>query len=477
MVRTVNKNILSERYATEEMNKIYSELGRARLERQFWLRILKSQSDYGVEIPDDAITAYENAVDDIDFDRIREIEEKTRHDVKARIQAYNEAAGGKYELIHLGMTSRDMTDNVEQIQILRAASIILRKYVSILRHFRDWAEEYKDRLIVARTHNQPAQVTTLGRKFAMYMEELIPAFQDYEKFIRNYPMRGIKGAVGTQADQLTLLGDEEAVELLELEAVDKFGFGGLLEAPGQVYPRSLDYRLASLLSSLSSACESFAKDMRLMAGRELVTEGFKEGQVGSSAMPHKMNTRSSERICAFSELLKMYVDGASRLSGVQWEEGDVSCSVVRRVILPNMFYVSDGLCETTLTVLNEMGIYPAVIDAELKKYMPFMASATLLNKAVEEGLGREEAHAIIKRHAVPAALNMRKSGRPENNFIESLAGDVEFPLNTNGIREIVSEPEKLIGLAANQTDRVVEKANEIILEYPSAATYEPEEIL
>ena len=278
---------------------------------------------------------------------------------------------------------------------------------------------------------------------------------------------------------LTLLGSEKKVKELEKKVAKQLGFARVLDATGQVYPRSLDYALISRLSLLGSACENFAKSMRLMAGYELVTEGFKKGQVGSSAMPHKMNTRSSERICAFSELLKMYGDGASRLAGDQWEEGDVSCSVIRRVILPDAFYSSDGLCETTLTVLNNMGAYPAMVEKELERYLPFLASTEILMTAVKSGIGRESAHEIIKKHAVEEVLSMRERGTSPQ-LAQRLANDSNFKkagITEKKIDAILKDKKHFVGNASKQIDAVGAKVKLLLKRYKKEANYEPGDIL
>jgi len=469
-------NILAQRYATDPIKEVYSERGKILLERDLWIAVLRAQADLGMDVPIGAIEAYEIAREDVDLPLIRQIEKETRHDVKARIQAFNAAAMG-YEYIHIGLMSRDLTDNVEQMQIKDASKIIFGKYVSVLRHLVDKANEYAHIEITGRTHHQAAQTTLLGRRFAMWAEELYGALVDFEGFVENYPLRGIKGPVGTQFDMLNLLGSKEKLEQLENRIAKYLGFQEVLDSPGQVYPRSLDLKLASHLSLVSAGCENFVKNMRLMSGYELVTEGFKEGQVGSTAMPHKMNTRTSERICGFSELLKMYMDGASRLSGDQWEEGDVSCSVVRRVILPDMFFASDGLCESTLTVLNEMGPYPNVISKEVDRYLPFLATTELLGAAVKSGMGREEAHAIIKKYAVKSALEMRETGNPENSFVPMLTSDPEFEVTEPEIRKILSDKTHFVGNAREQINFVSEKTRSLIDKYPTEALYEPDSIL
>jgi len=474
-----NVNVLSQRYATGEINRIFSEEGKILLERELWISVLKAQKRLGVAIPDGAIERYEEAKEAIDLELIKRIELRTRHDIKARIEAFNAAAGG-LEYIHLGMTSRDLTDNVEQLQNRRAAEVALGKYVSVLRHLVEKAEEYRHIEITGRTHHQAAQTTLLGRRFAMWAEELHAHLVEFEAFIRGYPLRGIKGAVGTQSDMLTLLGSPEKVEALEAEVAERLGFAATLDAPGQVYPRSLDYKLVAHLAALASACESFAKTMRLMAGYELVTEGFREGQVGSSAMPHKMNTRSSERICALAELLKMYADGGSRLAGDQWEEGDVSCSALRRVILPDAFYATDGLVETTLTVLNEMGPYPAVISEEVDRYLPFLATTEMLAVAVSRGVGREEAHAAIRRHAVGEALRMRETGTRENRLVRLLADDPVFRgagIGEAELQGVLRDKARFVGNALRQIDAVKAKTKPFLERHAQAARYEPGEIL
>ncbi len=473
-----NANVLSQRYAGPEINDIFSEKGRILAERELWIAVMKAQNRLGVSIPSNVIEAYESAKTDIDLDFIKARELETKHDVKAKIEAFVKASGAS-EQIHKGMTSRDLTDNVEQMQFKKASSIILGRYVSVLRHLLDRASVYRDIVLTARTHHQAAQPTLLGRRFSMWAEELLNHLLNFEGFLNAYPLRGIKGPVGTQFDMLTLLGAAEKVRLLEEMVADSLGFEKVLDSAGQVYPRSLDYALLSHLAFMGSACENFAKGMRLMSGYELVTEGFRKGQVGSSAMPHKMNTRSSERICGFSTLIKMYADGASRLAGDQWEEGDVSCSVVRRIVMPDALYASDGLCETTLTVLCNMGAYPVAIGKEVERYLPFLATTEILMTAVQAGVGRETAHEAIKKHAVAEAMAMRQEGstprlsqRLGNDPVFKAAGITEERINT-----ILGDTRHFVGNAEQQIQAVMFRSESLFQRYAEAAQYEPGEIL
>ncbi|MBW1780064.1 MAG: adenylosuccinate lyase [Deltaproteobacteria bacterium] len=452
--------------------------GRILAERELWIAVMKAQRRLGLSIPSDVIEGYEAAKNDIDLDFIKGREIETKHDVKAKIEAFVKASG-RAEQIHKGMTSRDLTDNVEQMQFKKASEIILGRYVSVLRHLLDRALDYQDIVLTGRTHHQAAQPTLLGRRFAMWAEGLLIHILDFEAFLGAYPLRGIKGPVGTQFDMLTLLGSPEKVHALEKLVAESLGFEKVLHATGQVYPRSLDYALLSRLACMGSACEDFAKGMRLMSGYELVTEGFKEGQVGSSAMPHKMNTRSSERICGFSTLIKTYTDGASRLAGDQWEEGDVSCSVVRRIVMPDAFYASDGLCETTLTVLSNMGAYPVIVQKEVERYLPFLASTEILMTAVKAGVGRETAHEAIKKHAVAEAMAMRQQGaiprlpqRLADDDLFKAAGIAEAQINA-----ILEDTRHFVGNAREQIEQVRFKAGPLLKQYADAAGYEPGEIL
>jgi adenylosuccinate lyase len=475
---SANLNVLSERYATDRMNRIFSTRGRILLERELWIAVARAQRTLGVKIPAGAIRKYQAASERIDLALIRRIEGRTRHDLAARIEAFNRAAGTEGG-IHLGMTSRDVTDNVEGLQIRRAGRLLFGKYLSVLRHLVDASRAHRRIFLTARTHHQPAQPTLLGRRMAMWAEELLHHLKAFETFLENYPLRGIKGPVGTRSDMLRLLGSREKVDRLEQMVAEQLGFERVLDAPGQVYPRSLDHEFVARLTGLAAAPESFAKTIRLMAGGELITEGFAKGQVGSSAMPHKMNTRSAERICALAELVKTYADGGSRLAGDQWEEGDVSCSAVRRVIVPDACYASDGLCETALTVLNRMKPYPAAIRSELDWFLPFLATTEILLLAVGKGIPRDRAHRLIKKHATAELAAMREQAR-QPELAARLAGDTVFRragITTEEIEAVQERVRRSVGTAERQIGRVAARARRLIRKYPAEAKYEPGEIL
>ena len=469
-------NVLADRYATVDMATIWSPENKIVLERRLWIAVLEAQMRLGLEVAAGAAQAYLAVVDHVDLESILARERVTRHDVKARIEEFNELAG--FEVIHLGMTSRDLTDNVEQLQILTSLTYVRDHLIAVLVALADRALEYDGLAMAGRSHNVAAQITTLGKRFANAGQELLLAYSRIEYLLSRYPLRGIKGPMGTAQDALDIFGgDSGAVTVLDGIVAKHLGFNEILTSVGQIYPRSLDAEVISALSQAAAGPSSLATTIRLMAGQELATEGFKDGQVGSSAMPHKMNARSCERICGLNAILHGYVAMINGLSGNQWQEGDVSCSVVRRVALPDSFFAIDGLIEATLTVLKGFGAYPAVIERELERYLPFLATTKLLTALVHAGVGRETAHAVIKEHAVATVLAMREHGSAENNLYDRLAADPRIDLTSSAIRKMISEPLEFVGTSSNQVAEFVRQVHAVAEAHPEAASYRPAAIL
>ncbi|MFG2302003.1 adenylosuccinate lyase [Actinacidiphila glaucinigra] len=469
-------NVLAGRYASAELATLWSPEQKVVLERRLWLAVLRAQKDLGIEVPDQALADYERVLEQVDLASIAEREKVTRHDVKAHIEEFNALAG--HEHVHKGMTSRDLTENVEQLQIRLSLEHVRDRTVAVLSRLGSLAAEYAELVMAGRSHNVAAQTTTLGKRFATTADELLVAFARVEDLLGRYPLRGIKGPVGTAQDMLDLLGGD-AGKLAELERriAAHLGFSEVFTSVGQVYPRSLDYDAVTALVQLAAAPSSLAKTIRLMAGHELVTEGFKPGQVGSSAMPHKMNTRSCERVNGLAVILRGYASMVGELAGDQWNEGDVSCSVVRRVALPDAFFAFDGLLETFLTVLDEFGAFPAVIARELDRYLPFLATTKVLMGAVRAGVGRELAHEVIKEHAVASALAMREKGAERNELLDRLAEDERIPLDRGGLDALMADRLSFTGAAADQVAEVVRRIAEVAGRYPQAAAYTPGAIL
>ncbi len=458
------------------MTELWSAEHKMIMERRLWVAVLQAQQELGVDVPDGVVEDYQRVIGDVDLVSIAERERRTRHDVKARVEEFCAIAG--HEHIHKGMTSRDITENVEQLQIRSALMLVRARMVATLARLGELAAEHRSLVMTGRSHNVAAQATTLGKRFATVAEEMLLALQRLDDLIARYPLRGIKGPVGTSQDQLDLLdGDVAKLADLERRIAQHLGFDDVLTSVGQVYPRSLDFDVVSSLVQAVAGPSNLATTIRLMAGIELVTEGFQPGQVGSSAMPHKMNTRSCERVNGLAVVLRGYLSMVGELSGDQWNEGDVSCSVVRRVALPDAFFAADGLFETFLTLLGEFGAFPAVVQRELDRYLPFLTTTKVLMAAVRRGVGREIAHEAIKEHAVTVALEMREKGAERNDLLERLAADDRLGLTAADLAALVADPLSFAGAASSQVDDVVRRIERLVTANPEAAAYRPGTIL
>ena len=469
-------NVLATRYASPEMVHIWSAEEKIVLERELWVAVLEGQQDLGLVVEDTVIDAYRSVIDKVDLESIERRERVTRHDVKARIEEFSSLAG--HEQIHKGLTSRDLTENVEQLQIKRSMILVQQRLVAVISRLAELAIEHQDTVITGRSHNVPGQPTTLGKRFANLGEETILAFERIEELLKRYPLRGLKGPMGTQQDLLDLFdGDSSKVNQLERLVADRLGFECVLNAVGQVYPRSLDLDVVSGLTQAASPLGNIALQIRLMAGLDLATEGFSEGQVGSSAMPHKMNARSAERVSGFVAVLRGHLAMTASIAGDQWNEGDVSCSVVRRVALPDAFFALDGAIETVLTVLDGFGAYRRAIDRELERYLPFLVTTRLLTAAVKAGAGREQAHQAIKEHAVAAAIEVREGTSGENDLLERIINDPALPIEADEINEAIGDHNVFVGLADSQVAAFVATAATINSQHPEGGSYRPSPIL
>jgi adenylosuccinate lyase len=465
-------NVLASRYASTAMRAIWSPTHKVVAERRLWLAVLRAQRELGVDVPDGVIDDYERVVDDVDLGSVAARERETRHDVKARIDEFSALAG--HEHIHKGMTSRDLTENVEQMQIRDALVLVRASMVATIARLGELAAQYRELVITGRSHNVAAQATTLGKRFATIADEMFVALERLDDLVERYPLRGIKGPMGTSQDQLDLVdGSLEKLAELERRVARHLGFERVLTSVGQVYPRSLDVDVVSALVQAVAGPGNLATTIRLMAGHELVTEGFQAGQVGSSAMPHKMNTRSCERVNGLAVVLRGHLSMVSELSGAQWNEGDVSCSVVRRVALPDAFFATDGLFETFLTVLAEFGVFPAVVQRELDRYLPFLATTKVLVASVRRGVGREVAHDVIREHAVSVALEMRETGAESNDLLVRLAADDRLRLSSEDVGTLMAEPLTFTGAAVAQVDAVLARIEKLVADNPEAAGYRP----
>ena len=462
-------NLLASRYASERMRSLWTQERKVILERRLWLAVLRAQRALGVDIPEEAIDAYEAVISDVDLESILAREAITRHDVKARIEEFCALAG--YEHIHRGMTSRDLTENVEQMQIRESLETVRDGMAALIGQLADRAEAHSTLAMTARTHNVAAQVTTLGKRFIDIASEAIIGFERIEDLLARYPLRGMKGPVGTQLDQLDLLGSPSAAAELERLVAEHCGFSRVLPTSTQVYPRSLDLDVVSALVQAVSAPSSLAVTLRLMAGHGLVSEGFGAGQVGSSAMPHKVNARSCERIGALKSVLDGHLTMAASLSGRQWNEGDVSCSATRRVMLPDAFFAADGLLHTARAVINELEVFEGVLVAELQNHLPLLATTRLLGAFVHAGMGRETAHDLLAEHTQIEMHYRRGTSQTysPSMLLDRLAADSRIPLNRGDLDALFADPKDFVGRAKEQVSEVISDARSIQKRYPTAS--------
>ena len=465
-------NVLADRYAGSALRELWSPRRRVVAERELWVAALEAQTELGVPATGGTAQAYRAVMEQVDLDSIRNRERQTRHDLAARIAEFNELAGR--QAIHRGLTSRDITENTEQTLIRRSLLVIRDKTIALLARMGARAAEHRDLAVAGRTHNVAAQPITFGKRLAAAAQETLFAHRRLENLLADYPLRGLKGATGAQQDLLDLFaGNAGKVEEMERKIARMLGFSHVMTAVGQIYPRSLDLETVSVLNLIASGPSSLAVALRLMAGQGLVAEGGRDGQVGSSAMPHKTNMRTCERINGLALVLQGHLTMAGGLAGGQWNEGDVSDSVVRRVIFPDAFFACDGLLEGALHVLDGLQTFPALIRAELEAEWPFLTTTRVLTEAVRAGMGREDAHRKISDHAARAAAARRRG--EECDWWGDLGDDPGFPLTADQIREAARGAGT--GRAAGQADDIVAQISEITAGSPEAAAYRPEPLL
>jgi adenylosuccinate lyase len=421
-------SIVGKRYASSQMQNVWSAETKVLKERELWIAVMRAQVKVGIDISSEVIAAYESVKTKIDLGSIERRETELKHDVKARIEEFNALAG--HQKIHLGLTSRDVTENIEGWQTKTSLDLTLSSSAQLLEELAKKIESYSGLAIVGRTHNVPAQLTTLGRRFASWSEEFLIALENLETLHTNYRVKGIKGAIGTGSDLKALHSDN----WLEIEraVADELGIKKTLIAPSQIYPSA-----------------SIATNIRLMAGLSLLSEGKASGQVGSSAMPHKNNPRLSERVYGLFILLKGYLTMVSEISGNQWNEGDVSESVVRRVALADSFYTIDAILRSMRKILSELQVNESAISKELDRELEYLLSSKVLLKAVEKGIGRESAHSLILESATESRFSSSET------FFELLARNKELGLSLSELEALKSNPGEHLGDASRQAEQVL----------------------
>jgi adenylosuccinate lyase len=441
---------LWDRYPSKDMLKIWTEETKFSNWRKVWFAVAKIQKELGMNYSDEQIADLEKYIYNLNLERANEIEKKIKHDVMSHIRAYGEQAESAKGIIHAGLTSCDVTDNAELMQIRDALNLIIPKVANAIDLTAKDAEIHKDLMLLGYTHYQPAQPPTLGKRISMWGYQFLMALQDLEYRKENFKGRGVKGATGTMADTITLLGSKEkAVELDKLVAKE-LGFKETFPITGQTYPKLFVYQMVSTLAQIAIAAEKAAIDIRLMQHDKEVEEPFSKDQVGSSAMPYKRNPMASERICSLGRYSRGLVASSAETAAVQWLERSLDNSAIERLIIPDAFLSADAILEVYLRVMDGLVVNHKIIEQNLMRELPFMAINTILMEAVKKGGDRNYLHGKLKQYAMEAGDSI-KQGK-SNNLLQKIEDDKEIPLNAKEVETVLKNSNEFIGRSVEQAD-------------------------
>ncbi|HJU88232.1 MAG TPA: adenylosuccinate lyase [Gemmatimonadaceae bacterium] len=442
---------LAERYASRAMLELWSPQTRHSLWRTLWLRLAEAERALGVPIPDDALSQMREHIDDIDFARVAEYERRFRHDVMAHIHAFADVAPAAKPFIHLGATSAYVTDNADLILMRRGLELLRDKLLETLRALAVFAREWRDEPTLGYTHLQPAQLTTVGKRATLWMQDLVLDLADAEHRIATMPLRGVKGTTGTQASFLELFdGDHEKVRRLERMVTDSVGFRTALPVTGQTYTRKLDAQVLGVLSGIAASAAKFSSDVRLLQSFGEIEEPFENEQVGSSAMAYKRNPMRSERIAGLARFVISLEGNANHTHGVQFFERTLDDSANRRLSIPESFLATDAILVLMINVASGLEVHPARIRRRIEAELPFMATEKLIVRAVQRGGDRQVVHEIIRKHSLAAARAL-KEGAERNDLLERLAADLGFGVPLDELRS-ATDPTEFVGRAPQQVD-------------------------
>lgn len=445
------KSPLTDRYAGVEMSYNWSPQRKHSTWRRLWLALAESEKQLGLNISQEQIDQMKAHLDDIDFEAVAKKEAELRHDVMSHIHVFGAQCPAAMPIIHLGATSCFVTDNTEIIQMRDGLKLILGKLLKVAEILAANAEKYKNMPTLGFTHYQPAQLTTVGKRFALYLQDFTFDIERIEEEIERIPMRGVKGTTGTQASFMELFhGDHEKIRQLDRLVAEKMGFNKTVALSGQTYSRKIDYFVLSALSGIAQSAYKFAGDIRLLANLKEIEEPFEKHQVGSSAMAYKRNPMRSERICALSRYLMNLPLNAAQTHSVQWFERTLDDSANRRLSLPESFLAADIILSLVANVANGMQVWPKVIEKHVMAELPFMATENILMAAVSAGGNRQELHEAIRQHSMDAGRRVKAEGA-SNDLIERLAADPLFAKVSPKFHEILA-PSQFVGRAPQQVD-------------------------
>jgi len=442
---------LAERYASQAMLELWSPATRHGLWRRLWLALAEAERDLGVEIPDAAIREMKANLDNIDFDAVAKYEKRFRHDVMAHVHAFADVAPSAKPFIHLGATSAFVTDNADLILLRRGLSLLRSRVLDVLRALAQFAEKWRAQPTLGYTHLQPAQLTTVGKRATLWMQDLVLDVEDIDYRLRTLPFRGVKGTTGTQASFLEIFdGDHDKVRQLDRMVTEKMSFPAPLPVTGQTYTRKLDAFVLGVVAGVAASAAKFSGDVRMLQAFGEIEEPFEKEQVGSSAMAYKRNPMRAERIASLARFVNSLEGNANQTHAVQYFERTLDDSANRRLVIPEMFLATDAIMLLMANIASGLEVHPAVINRRLSAELPFMATEQLIVRAVRAGGDRQVAHETIRKHSLAAAAAL-KDGADSNDLLERLGRDKSFGVKLEDLRGAI-EPSRFVGRAPEQVD-------------------------
>ncbi len=430
------ENPFAERYASSEMLYLFSPDFKFRTWRKLWITLARAEQKLGLPIQSSQIREMEKFQEQINYPSAQKFEKKFRHDVMSHIHAYGQQCPRAKSIIHWGATSSYVTDNTDLIQIKDGTRLILRRLLNVMDGLRNFVLIYKAQPTLAFTHFQAAQPTTVGKRFCLYLQDLVLDFQELEFFLTRLKFLGVKGTTGTQASFLALFKNEKKVDQLDQAVTQAMGFQKSFTISGQTYTRKVDSQILNVLSNIAQSASKFANDLRLLQHLKEAEEPFEEEQIGSSAMAYKRNPMRAERICALARFVMGLPLNTAMTHATQWFERTLDDSANKRLVIPQAFLGVDSILRIYQNILSGLVIYPDIIEQHLNQEMPFIATENLLMEAVRRGGDRQKLHEKIRRHAQTAAEQMKRSGQ-KNDLMERLIKDKEFPLKSEEIQRIL----------------------------------------
>ena len=453
---------LNSRYASKEMQYIFSPDRKFTTWRRLWVALAESEMELGLPVTQAQVDELKAHIEDIDYDNARRHEERVRHDVMAHVHAYGDVCPNARGIIHLGATSCYVTDNADILMLRDALKLVRGKVVEVLRRLREFALQYKGLPTLGYTHLQPAQLTTVGKRATLWMQDLTMDLEEIDFVLGTLKLLGNRGATGTQVSFLTLFdGDGAKVDELERRIAEKMGMKEVFAVSGQTYPRKLDSRVLGALAGVAQSSYKFAQDLRLLQSFREVEEPFEKNQIGSSAMAYKRNPMRSERMCALSRHVMALLQDTEMTAATQWFERTLDDSANRRLSLPEAFLSIDAVLELYANIASGMEVYPAMISRRVMENLPFMATENIMMEAVRLGGDRQEIHERIRVHSQAASHRMKAEGL-ESDLMERIAADPAFPMDHSQLTELLA-PEKYTGRAEEQTEAFVKNVIDPIL--------------